>query len=358
MRIALAVFALVALIAPQRPALVVGSPAPPIAVERWMQGEPASVAPGKIVVLEFWATWCGPCIEAMPHLSSLAEQYKGKVAFVGVDVSDRKVLPDEKLPNSQSHIDRIRKWMDDNAGKMRYSVALDDAADTMDKTWLKAAGKNTIPSTFVVSDQKVVWIGLPTDLENPLFEIVAGTYDLRAGIAKYEAELDLAAKAAALRALAAKGDVDGVEQAFKEFKAINPKGGVDQIVPVVHALAAANPATAAPFLTRRVADTYDDPTFLVMISYAVAFKAENAMDAYKSLVEFSAKHVTRVPVTSAAISYAYHALMQFKVGNTAAAREWILKAERFVDQHEPLRTRENIRGFVKDAKAKISGLLF
>ncbi len=336
-----------------RPTLVVGSPAPQIVVERWMQGEPTTVAPGKVIVLEFWATWCGPCIEAMPHLSALAEQYGRRVDFVGVDVSDRKELPDEKQPNSQSHVDRIRKWMDDNAGKMRYRVALDDAAGTMDKTWLLAAGKTSIPVTVVVANERVMWIGAPTELERPLAEIVAGTYDLRAAVTAYDAELDRADKAARLRALAAKGDVEGTERAFKAFTAIDDKQGVDQIVPVVHALATANPAAAAPFLERRVADTHDDPTFSVMISYAVAFKCEGAMDAYRALVAFSARHVTRVPPTSAAISYAYFALMQFKVGNTAAAREWIAKAESFVDQHEPLRTRENIRGFVKDAKAKI-----
>jgi thiol-disulfide isomerase/thioredoxin len=351
----LALVALFSVSAQSRPALVVGSPSPQIVVERWMQGEPTAVAPGKIIVLEFWATWCGPCIEAMPHLSSLADQYKGRVDFVGVDVSDRKELPDEKLPNSQSHVDRIRKWMDDNAGKMRYRVALDDAGDTMDRTWLKAAGKNAIPATFVVADQRIVWIGAPTDLEKPLAEIVAGTYNLGAAITRYNAELDMAAKAAALKALAAKGEVDATERAFKEYQAMDAKKAVDQIVPLAHALAAANPATAAPFLARRAADTYDDPTFLVMITYAVAFKAENAMDAYRSLLDFSATQVARVPPTSAAISYAYHALMQLKVGNAAAAREWILKAESFVDRHEPLRTRENIRGFVRDAKLKIGG---
>ena len=340
---------------PARPALVVGSPAPAIDVERWMQGAPTTTRGPAIVVLEFWATWCGPCIEAMPHLSTLQERYGDRVHMVGVDVSDRKESPAEQQPNSQVHVDRIRKWMDDNAGKMRYRVALDDAAGTMDRTWLKAAGKNTIPATFVVANGRVVWIGAPTDLEGPLAEIVAGTWDLPAAIAKYDAELDMAERAAELRALAQRGDSDGLERAFAAFAKAYPQKRVDQITPLVHALAAANPALAAPFLTRRAADTYDDPTYLVMITYAVSFKAESAPDAYAALLEVSARHVARVPATSAAISYAYHALMQQKAGHADAARLWITRAAEKVDLHEPLRTRENIRGFVRDAQAKIKG---
>ncbi len=338
---------------PARPALVVGSPAPPIAVERWIQGAPTSIAPGKIVVLEFWATWCGPCIEAMPHLSTLAEKYKGKIDVVGVDVMDRNVLPEEKQPNNPAHVERVKKWMTDNPGKMRYLVALDDAADTMNKTWLLAAGKNAIPATFVVKDKQIMWIGGPTEVEQPLAEIVAGTYDLKTAMAKYDLELSMVEKAADLKTFATKGDVAGLEKAFAEYKALDAKKAVDQITPLVHALTTANPALAAPFLEKRVADTYDDPTYLLMITYAVSFKAEKSMDAYKALVDFSSKHVGRVPPTSAAISYAYYALMQLKLGNTDVAREWINKAEAAVDQHEPLRTRENIRGFVKDAKSKI-----
>ena len=43
-----------------------------------------AVGEGKIVVLNFWATWCGPCIGAIPHNNELAEKFKDKVVIIGV----------------------------------------------------------------------------------------------------------------------------------------------------------------------------------------------------------------------------------------------------------------------------------
>ena len=45
---------------------------------------------GKPVVLNFFASWCGPCTREMPALQAMSERYKGRVAFVGVTFSDRR----------------------------------------------------------------------------------------------------------------------------------------------------------------------------------------------------------------------------------------------------------------------------
>jgi thiol-disulfide isomerase/thioredoxin len=49
---------------------------------------------GQIVVLSFWATWCGPCQEELPRLSRLSQQYAGKpVQFVAASIDDPKDRP-------------------------------------------------------------------------------------------------------------------------------------------------------------------------------------------------------------------------------------------------------------------------
>src|SRR5687768_18516505 len=65
--------------------LRVGDAAPAIKYSKWLKGEPVSSFDGdQLYILEFWATWCGPCKGAMPHLTKLQKKYKGKVTIIGV----------------------------------------------------------------------------------------------------------------------------------------------------------------------------------------------------------------------------------------------------------------------------------
>ena len=74
----------------QTPSLKVGDPAPPLAVGPWIKGEPIpKLEKGRVYVVEFWATWCGPCKANMPHLSRLARKVKGKAEIIGVNVWER-----------------------------------------------------------------------------------------------------------------------------------------------------------------------------------------------------------------------------------------------------------------------------
>jgi thiol-disulfide isomerase/thioredoxin len=67
-----------------------GKPMPPVEVTGWMNGEvtPADMK-GKVVVLDFYATWCGPCMAAIPHNNELLAKYKDKgLVLAGVCTSD------------------------------------------------------------------------------------------------------------------------------------------------------------------------------------------------------------------------------------------------------------------------------
>src|SRR5262245_34659074 len=77
---------------PPKPSVTLkgGDPAPVLKVSKWLQGaEVKKFEPGKVYVIEFWATWCGPCINVMPHLSRLQAQYESKgVTIIGLTSRD------------------------------------------------------------------------------------------------------------------------------------------------------------------------------------------------------------------------------------------------------------------------------
>lgn len=65
---------------------LVGKPAPALVVAGW-RGKPVTAADmaGKVVVIDVWATWCGPCIASIPHNNEMAEKYaKDGLLIVGV----------------------------------------------------------------------------------------------------------------------------------------------------------------------------------------------------------------------------------------------------------------------------------
>ncbi len=172
--------------------LMVGDRAPELAIGEWVKGdEVTGFEDGKVYVVEFWATWCGPCITGMPHISKLQKEYKDKgVTIIGVNIWDE---PENVAP-----------FMEDDEGdeKMQYTVAIEKKIEgenvrngVMARDWMRAAGQNGIPSAFVV-DQKgyIAWIGHPMRMDEPLEQIVAGEWDLKAAAAKHVEAVKLEAK--------------------------------------------------------------------------------------------------------------------------------------------------------------------
>lgn len=99
---------------------------------------------GKVVMVEFWATWCGPCIGNIPHLNELHAKFRDSVAIMGV------------TKESESDVRNFKK-----GPKMEYSVALDKGGAIN-----KALAIQGIPHAIIMSPDGIVrWQGHPAQLD-------------------------------------------------------------------------------------------------------------------------------------------------------------------------------------------------
>ena len=151
--------------APTTLALSIGSKAPIPEISDFVRGEkPTFFEPGKVYVIEFWATWCPPCRQSMPHLTKLAEDMKSKgVVIVGVS--------DEKVETVRTFLEK-----DEWKQKARYTLATDPDRSTH-RAYMEASGQGGIPTAFIVKEGVVQWIGHPMEMDAPLAKIVDGTWD-------------------------------------------------------------------------------------------------------------------------------------------------------------------------------------
>ena len=207
----------------QETKLKIGDAAPKLQAGKWVQGEPVKeFESDKAYLVEFWATWCGPCRVSIPHLNELHEKYKDKgLVVIGQDVWER----DESL---------VEPFVKKMGGKMTYRVALDDKSKeeqgAMAVTWMKAAGQGGIPAAFVVNKHgKIAWVGHPMSLKEKVLEdVLADRYDLAKAAAEHAQQesnqgklVELSKK---LTASMGQKNWDEAETAVTEMEKLMPEG--------------------------------------------------------------------------------------------------------------------------------------
>jgi len=132
----------------------VGSPAPPIAVET-LSGTPFDLADqkGRVVVLDFWATWCPPCRKSLPVLESLHARYGDH---------DDVLIASVNTDSGANRAPALQKWM--NSRKFTFPVLL----ETPDRALSTTYQVQSIPTMVVIGVDGIVrhvQIGLPSPTE-------------------------------------------------------------------------------------------------------------------------------------------------------------------------------------------------
>ena len=115
-----------------------------------LYGEPVKLADGvgkHVYIIEFWATWCGPCKFSMPHLSAIQEKYRDQ-GLVVIGISDESE-------------EQVRPYIDGFDGPIRHTIAVDRVRTTVSR-YMSGYGQEGIPVAFVIdANGRVVWIGNP-----------------------------------------------------------------------------------------------------------------------------------------------------------------------------------------------------
>lgn len=151
--------------------LVTGDPAPPLVAAEWLRGSPVSAyEPGTVYVIDFWSSWCGPCLASLPLLDDLAARYAGRVVAVAMTRIEEN--------NSPADIRRTTRELFPTDSPVRVAI---DSMDASTHAFRTAVRDAAVSRTFIVDQQgRLAWWGHPVDAAPIVDAVLAERWDLDA----------------------------------------------------------------------------------------------------------------------------------------------------------------------------------
>jgi thiol-disulfide isomerase/thioredoxin len=171
-------------------AVGIGEPAPALEIEHWfsrgsaVDGKRVEFGAGHVYVVEFWATWCQPCIASMPHLAELQRKYAdAEVRIISVSNQNRETVQAflrRALPEGSAAAAADGRPATYAELTAAYLLATDPDGSVF-ADYLGARAEQGIPYAYIVDREGLIaWGGRPIDLDEPLGQIVSGDWDRQA----------------------------------------------------------------------------------------------------------------------------------------------------------------------------------
>ena len=347
--------------------LKVGDPAPATRPESMLQGEAVKeFKKGEIYVFECWASWCGPCVAAIPHLDDLHKRMGKKgIVITGVNVWEAE--------RDAASTQRAKDFLKAQGDKMSYRVAVGGKAFVKD--WLEAAEVNGIPHAFVVAEGKIAWMGHPIELTAEMLgDILTGTPlaaaapivekipsrrpgkpAVPASTAPGDAEMAAAqAKLDALTEAMRDRDWDAVEKALPAAAGVMPKKEGQELRESVEAqigLARGDPTKFYAQLARLADEEFDDAEVMNEIAWRLLTMKAFAQNPNLALAEKCAVQAVKLTKETHADKLDTLARLRWLQGKKEEALRWQIKS---VEKAEAGRMKEEVQ---KTLDAMLKGVL-
>ncbi len=268
--------------------LHIGDKAPALDIEHYIHkpkdglGKVTTFEKDKIYVVEFWATWCGPCIASMPHLAELQNKYRGEGVQI-VSISDEDVeTVDELMAKDYPEKDETFSEL-----TSAYTITTDPDGSVSDD-YMRAAGQNGIPCAFLVGKTgQIEWIGHPMEIDEPLAEVIAGTWDREAYQEQMKQEQKLLAAMQKINQLARSGKYEDaikvVDKTLEEMKGDNPKTEMvrEQLTNFRYNLrldAGDKSEEVIKFFRKQIADAKGDPRAITQFGFGLMSSMRQGTD--------------------------------------------------------------------------------